>query len=254
MILDAFSLKGKNALVTGSRTGLGAAMAVGLAQAGANVVVHGSRDTGIDDVVAAVCAAGVKAARVVADLADPNAPERIIDFTVRELGSIDILINNAGIIRRKPAVDYSMEDWNDVLQIDLTAVFRLAQLAGKHMLAQGSGKIINIASLLSFQGGITVPAYAAAKGAVAQLTKALANEWASKGVNVNAIAPGYMETDVTAELRADQVRYRQIMERIPAGRWGSPKDLAGAAVFLASSAIDYIHGAVLAVDGGWLAR
>jgi 2-dehydro-3-deoxy-D-gluconate 5-dehydrogenase len=254
MIPDAFSLKGKNALVTGSRRGLGAAMAIGLAEAGANVVVHGSKEDGLKDVCTAVRAAGVKAAPVIADLADPQSPERLVASTLQEFGSIDILINNAGIIRRNPAVDYSMEDWNDVLQVNLNAVFRLAQLAGRHMLAQGRGKIINIASILSFQGGILVPAYAAAKGAVAQLTRALANEWASKGVNVNAIAPGYMETDVTAALRADQVRNRQILERIPAGRWGSPNDLAGVAVFLASPASDYIHGAVLAVDGGWLAR
>jgi 2-deoxy-D-gluconate 3-dehydrogenase len=254
MISDAFSLKGKNALVTGSRRGLGAAMAIGLAEAGANLVVHGSKVGGLEDICSAVRAAGVKAVRVIADLADPHSPERLVETTVQELGSIDILINNAGIIRRKPAVDYSLEDWNDVLQVNLNAVFRLAQLAGKHMLAQGHGKIINIASLLSFQGGILVPAYAAAKGAIAQLTKALANEWASKGVNVNAIAPGYMETDVTSALRTDQVRNRQILERIPAGRWGSPNDLVGAAVFLASPASDYIHGAVLAVDGGWLAR
>lgn len=254
MILDALSLKGKNALVTGSRRGLGAAMAVGLAEAGANVVVHGSKAGGLDDVCAKARAAGVKAIAAVADLADADAPERLVEITLQEFGSIDILINNAGIIRRNPAVDYSMEDWHDVLQIDLNAVFQLAQLTGKHMLAQGRGKIINIASLLSFQGGILVPAYAAAKGAVAQLTKALANEWAPKGVNVNAIAPGYFETDVTTALRHDPVRNRQILERIPAGRWGSPQDLAGAAVFLASSASDYIHGAVLAVDGGWLAR
>jgi len=254
MNLDAFSLRGRNALITGSRTGLGAAMAVALGEAGANVVVHGSKEAGLDEVAAAVREAGGQGARIVADLADPRSPERLIDFTLREFGSIDILINNAGIIRRKPAVDYSMEDWNDVLRIDLTAVFRLAQLAGRHMLARGSGKIINVASVLSFQGGVTVPAYAAAKGGIAQLTQALANEWASKGINVNAIAPGYMETDVTAPLRADPNRNRQILERIPAGRWGSPKDLAGAAVFLASSASDYVHGTLLVVDGGWLAR
>ena len=254
MVLEAFTLKGKNALVTGSRTGLGAAIVIGLAEAGANVIVHGSKETGIDGVVAAVRATGAKSARAIADLADPESPQRLVDLTVREFGSIDILINNAGILRRKPAADYTMEDWNDVLKIDLTAVFQLAQLAGRHMLAQGSGKIVNVASLLSFQGGILVPAYAAAKGAVAQLTKALANEWASKGVNVNAIAPGYMETEVTAALRADPVRNRQILERIPAGRWGSPKDLAGVAVFLSSAASDYLHGAVIPVDGGWLAR
>ena len=163
-------------------------------------------------------------------------------------------MNNAGIIRRSPAAEYSTEDWTGVLEINLNAVFRLAQLAGRHMLEQGSGKIVNIASLLSFQGGILVPAYAAAKGEVAQLTKALANEWAAKGINVNAIAPGYMETDNTAALRADPVRNRQILERIPAARWGTPRDLAGAAVFLASAASDYLHGHVLVVDGGWLAR
>jgi 2-deoxy-D-gluconate 3-dehydrogenase len=173
---------------------------------------------------------------------------------VEKLGSIDLLINNAGIIRRTPAKDYSQEDWASVLDVNLNAVFRLSQLAGRHMLGQGRGKIINIASLLSFQGGVFVPAYAASKGAVAQLTKALANEWAPKGINVNAIAPGYMETNNTAALRADATRNRQIMERIPAARWGAPEDLAGAVVFLSSAASDYIHGHVLVVDGGWLAR
>ncbi|HUB77881.1 MAG TPA: 2-dehydro-3-deoxy-D-gluconate 5-dehydrogenase KduD [Bryobacteraceae bacterium] len=253
-IPDCFSLKGKNALVTGSRTGLGAAMAVGLARAGANVAVNSSTTDGIDEVCRAVTDCGAKAVRAVADVADARACEEVIELTVRELGSIDILINNAGIIRRSPAAEYSAEDWARVLEIDLNAVFRLCQLAGRRMLAQGSGKIVNIASLLSFQGGILVPAYAAAKGAVAQLTKALANEWASKGINVNAIAPGYMETNNTRALRADPVRNRQILERIPAGRWGKPEDLAAAAVFLASAASDYMHGHVLVVDGGWMAR
>jgi 2-deoxy-D-gluconate 3-dehydrogenase len=253
-MMSAFSLQGKNALVTGSRTGLGAAMAIGLAEAGANVMVHGSKENGIDDVCSTIRASGAKAASVVADLLDPASPGKLVDATISAFGSIDILINNAGIIRRSPAVEYSIDNWNDVLQVNLNAVFRMAQLAGKHMVAQGRGKIVNIASVLSFQGGILVPAYAAAKGAVAQLTKALANEWASKGVNVNAIAPGYMETDVTAALRADPNRNRQILERIPAGRWGVPKDLAGAAVFLSSAASDYVHGTVLVVDGGWLAR
>ena len=253
-IPDCFSLKGKNALVTGSRAGLGAAMAVGLAQAGANVVVTASTDRGIDDVCQAVADCGVKAVRAVADVADARACEELVGLAVRELGSIDILINNAGIIRRSPAADYPAEDWAQVLEINLNAVFRLSQLAGRRMLAQGSGKIVNIASLLSFQGGIFVPAYAASKGAVAQLTKALANEWAAKGVNVNAIAPGYMETNNTSALRADPVRNRQILERIPAGRWGKPEDLAAAAVFLSSRASDYMHGHVLVVDGGWMAR
>jgi len=253
-IPDCFSLKGKNALVTGSRAGLGAGMAVGLAQAGANVVVNGSTSEGIDAVCDAVAGCGVKAIRAVADVSSAQACEELVERTVSELGSIDILVNNAGIIRRSPAAEYSAQDWSQVLEINLNAVFRLSQLAGRRMLAQGSGKIVNIASLLSFQGGVFVPAYAASKGAVAQLTKALANEWAAKGVNVNAIAPGYMETNNTRALRADPVRSRQILERIPAGRWGTPEDLAAAAVFLASPASDYMHGHVLVVDGGWMAR
>ena len=254
MILDAFRLDGKNALVTGSRIGLGKAIALGLAEAGANVVIHGSKREGIEEVCAAVRSTGAKAAGVVADLADSQAVDRLFEAAAQEFGSIDILVNNAGILRRSPAVDYPMSDWNEVLQIDLTAMFRLSQLAAKPMLARGRGKIVNVASALSFQGGILVPAYAAAKGGVAQLTKALANEWASRGVNVNGIAPGYMETDVTSALRADPVRSRQILERIPAGRWGSPPDLAGAAVYLASNASDYVHGTLLIVDGGWLSR
>jgi len=254
MNLDIFNLKGKNALVTGSRTGLGRGLALSLAQAGANVVIHGSKTEGIDDVCSMVRAEGVRAVHAVADLADPASPERLIELTIRELGSVDILVNNAGFLRRAPAVDYSMQDWSDVLKVDLDAVFRLSQLAGRHMLAQGRGKIINIASVLSFQGGVFVPSYAAAKGAVAQLTKALANEWASRGVNVNGIAPGYMETDATAPLRNDPNRSRQILERIPAGRWGVASDLAGAVIFLASEASDYVHGHLLVVDGGWLAR
>lgn len=253
-IPQCFSLKGKNALVTGSRAGLGAAMAIGLAQAGANVVVNGSTDNGIDEVCHAVESCGVKAVRAVADVSDAQACAELVGRTVDELGSIDILINNAGIIRRSPAAEYSAEDWAQVIEINLNAVFRLSQLAGRRMLAQGSGKIVNIASLLSFQGGVFVPAYAASKGAVAQLTKALANEWAPKGINVNAIAPGYMETNNTHALRADPVRSRQTLERIPAGRWGTPEDLAAAAVFLASPASDYMHGHVLVVDGGWMAR
>ena len=254
MILDAFRLDGKNALITGSRTGIGKALALALAEAGANVVIHGSKQEGLDEACAAARTVGVKAAAVLADLTDPQSPDRLFDAALQEFGSIDILINNAGMLRRSPAVDYPLNDWNEVLQVDLTAVFRLSQLAGKHMLPRGRGKIVNIASALSFQGGVFVPAYAAAKGGVAQLTKALANEWASNGVNVNAIAPGYIETDVTSALRADPVRSRQILERIPAGRWGSPSDLAGAAVFLSSPASDYVHGTLLIVDGGWLSR
>jgi 2-deoxy-D-gluconate 3-dehydrogenase len=253
-MIDLFSLKGKNALVTGSQTGLGAGMAVGLAQAGASVVVHGIDTKGIAEVCEACCAAGGRPVQAVADVSDAKACVELVEFTVKELGSIDILINNAGIIRRAPAAEFPEKDWADVIEINLNAVFRFCQLAGRHMLAQGSGKIINIASLLSFQGGVFVPSYAAAKGGVAQLTKALANEWAPKGINVNAIAPGYMATDNTAALRADATRSRQVLERIPAGRWGTPQDLAGVAVFLASPASDYIHGTVLTVDGGWMGR
>jgi 2-deoxy-D-gluconate 3-dehydrogenase len=254
MILDAFRLEGNNALVTGSRTGIGRALALALAEAGANVVVHGSQREGLEEVCAEARARGVKAAAVTADLADPRSPERLWERALEAFGSLDILINNAGLLRRAPAADYPEASWNETLQVDLTAVFRLSQLAGRHMLGRGRGKIVNIASALSFQGGIFVPAYAAAKGGVAQLTKALANEWAARGVNVNAIAPGYIETEATSALRADPVRSRQILERIPAGRWGVPSDLAGAAVFLCSAASDYVHGALLIVDGGWLSR
>jgi len=197
---------------------------------------------------------GAKSLSLVGDVGDAQVCALLVEETVKHFGAIDILVNNAGIIRRAPAVDYSEEDWKAVIDVNLTSVFRLTQHAGRHMLKQGSGKVINIASLLTFQGGILVPAYAAAKGGVGQLTKSFANEWAAKGVNVNAIAPGYMDTDNTEALRKNPERSRQILERIPAGRWGQPEDLAGAAVFLASSASDYLHGHVLVVDGGWMNR
>jgi 2-deoxy-D-gluconate 3-dehydrogenase len=197
---------------------------------------------------------GSKSIAVTGDVSDPDACSAMIAEVVAKFGRIDILVNNAGTIRRAAAADTSWEDWHTVLETNLSSVFRLSQLAGKHMLAQGGGKIINIASVLTFQGGVFVPAYAAAKGAVGQLTKAFANEWAAEGINVNAIAPGYMATDNTAALRADANRSRQILERIPAGRWGTASDLGGAAVFLASRASDYIHGHILVVDGGWLSR
>lgn len=253
-ILDSFKLTGKNALVTGSQSGLGAGIALAFAQAGANVVVHGKDCRGIDDVRAPIEGIGTKAAHFLGDVSDPKVCEALVDFTVEQFGSIDILVNNAGIIRRSPAAEFSEKDWYDVIEVNLNAVFRLCQLAGRQMLRQGSGKIINIASLLAFQGGVFVPSYAAAKGAVAQLTKALANEWANKGINVNAIAPGYMATDNTAPLRSDPVRSEQIVGRIPMGRWGTPEDLGGTAVFLASAASNYVNGHVLVVDGGWLAR
>jgi 2-dehydro-3-deoxy-D-gluconate 5-dehydrogenase len=187
-------------------------------------------------------------------MSDRGVPARLVDSVLAEFGKIDILVNNAGLIRRSPALDYSEDDWSAVLDVNLSSVFRLSQAAGRHMIGQGAGKIINIASLLSFQGGITVPAYTASKFGIAGLTKALANEWAKHFVNVNSIAPGYMETDNTAALRADESRNRQILDRIPAGRWGRAEDLAGAVVFLASPASDYMHGHVLVVDGGWMAR
>ncbi len=248
-----FSLAGKVALVTGSRQGLGAAMAVALARAGADVACHGLHaDSG--ETCDRIRQLGRRTLYLAGDVSDEAFCPDLILRTIAHCGRLDILINNAGTIRRAPAADYSLADWDAVLSTNLRSIFQLSQLAARHMFERGSGKIINIASLLSFQGGILVPAYAAAKGGVAQLTKALANEWAARGINVNALAPGYMETANTAPLRADPVRNRQILERIPAGRWGRPEEVAGAAVFLSSAAADYVHGQVLAVDGGWLAR
>ena len=254
MILEAFQLKGKNALVTGSSRGLGAAIAIALAEAGANVGCHGRSADG-EATSESIRQMGRKSFYLAGEMTDPQLYSALIAKTVEEFGCIDILVNNAGTIRRKPAAEYSQDDWDETIAVNLTSVFRLSQLAGQDMLKRGTkGKILNIGSLLSFQGGILVPAYAAAKGGVAQLTKALANEWASKGINVNAIAPGYMATDNTTGLRNDPQRSRQIMERIPAGRWGESNDVAGAAVYLCSSASDYVHGHVLSVDGGWLGR
>src|SRR5260221_3553467 len=214
---------------------------------------HG-KDDNAGAVVERVRALGARPFGVQADLADRKAQALPVEETVKRFGRLDILVNNAGLIRRAPAAEYSDHDWDLLLEVNLSAVFRLSRLAGKHMLEQGSGRIVNIASLLSFQGGVFVPAYAASKRGVAQLTQALANEWSSKGVNVNAIAPGYIRTTNTDALQKDETRNRQILERIPAGRWGDPEDIAGAAVFLSSKASDYVHGQVLAVDGGWLGR
>ena len=252
-ILETFNVENKAALVTGASTGLGAAIAIALAEAGADVVCHGNTHAP-ELSCAAVTGAGRKALPLAGDLSDSETPRELIARTIEHFGRLDILVNNAGTIRRAPATEYSEEDWATVIEVNLSSVFRLAQLAGRHMIERGGGKILNIASLLSFQGGITVPAYAASKGGVAQLTKALANEWAAKNINVNAIAPGYMRTDNTRALQQDETRNRQILERIPAGRWGEPRDLAGAAVFLCSSASDYINGHVLVVDGGWMGR
>ncbi|RUS46023.1 2-dehydro-3-deoxy-D-gluconate 5-dehydrogenase KduD [Cohnella sp. AR92] len=248
-----FDLTGRTAIVTGAGRGLGQAIAVGFAEAGADVVLVTNR-TPAEETKKAVEAAGRRALIVTADVGDRAQLQGIVDGAIAEFGRIDILVNNAGIIRRTPAADHSYADWQEVLDVNLNSVFLLSQLAGRKMLEQGSGKIINIASLLSFQGGINVPGYTASKHAVAGLTKALANEWAAKGVQVNAIAPGYMATDNTEALRNDENRSRQILERIPAGRWGLNTDLIGPAVFLASSASDYMSGHVLCVDGGWMAR
>jgi 2-deoxy-D-gluconate 3-dehydrogenase len=253
VILDRFRLEGKTALVTGSSAGLGAAMAFALAEAGADVVCHGNTHAP-DQTCERIEQLGRRAMPLQSDLSQPEAAQALLD-RAQQFKPIDILINNAGTIRRAKAVDYCDQDWATVLQVNLTAVWKLSQTAGRAFIkSHRGGKIINIASLLSFQGGITVPAYAASKGAVAQLTKALANEWAAQGINVNAIAPGYMRTDNTAALQRDEARNRQILERIPAARWGDPIDVCGAAVFLASAASDYVHGHVLVVDGGWLGR
>jgi 2-dehydro-3-deoxy-D-gluconate 5-dehydrogenase len=250
---ELFRLDGKVALVTGASAGIGAAIAEVLAEAGADVACHGNRRPA-DATAAFVKAQNRKGAALSGDLADRATPARLVGEVLERFGRIDILINNAGIIRRAPAVEHTDEDWDAVLNVNLTSVFSLCKLAGKHFLEQGSGKVVNIASLLSFQGGVNVPGYAAAKGGLANLTRALANEWAARGVNVNAIAPGYIETENTVALRQNAERFRQISERIPAGRWGTPRDLAGAALFLSSRASDYVHGHVLTVDGGWMGR
>lgn len=254
MILDSFKLNGKTALVTGASSGLGRAIAIALAEAGADVAVHSRREEQSADTIAAIRSMGKTAIAVAGDMADKLTPQRIVDQTLSELDRLDILVNNAGMIRRAPAAVFTEQDWADVIEVNLTSIFRLSQAAGRVMIEQGGGKIVNIASLLSFQGGITVPAYTASKSGVAGLTKALANEWARHNINVNAIAPGYMATANTAALQADETRNRQILERIPAGRWGDAKDLAGAAVFLSSAASDYMQGHILVVDGGWMAR
>jgi 2-deoxy-D-gluconate 3-dehydrogenase len=253
VILESFELRGKNALVTGSTRGLGAAIAVALSEAGANVAIHG-RTSDPNGICERVRQMGRESVFVAGDVSDAEACVRIMEETTDGLGTLHILVNNAGMIRRSPASEMAESEWSEVIAVNLTSVFRLCQLAGREMVKKGAGKIVNIASLLSFQGGILAPSYAAAKGGVAQLTKALANEWASKGINVNGIAPGYMATENTLALRNDPVRSRQILERIPCGRWGEPCDVAGAAVFLCSPASNYVHGHVLVVDGGWLAR
>ncbi|MEK3993989.1 2-dehydro-3-deoxy-D-gluconate 5-dehydrogenase KduD [Psychrobacillus sp. FSL K6-2365] len=247
-----FDLSGKVAVVTGGNKGIGKAISLGLAQAGANIVVI-ARDIQ-EEYLESIRAVGVKAIGISFDLQQIEKFDELVEEIIGKMGKIDILINNAGVQRRSPAVDFDKADWDFVMNVNANAVFFLAQKVGQHMIEKGSGKIINLASLLSFQGGLTVPAYAASKGAVMQFTKSLANEWAGLGVNVNCIAPGYMDTEMNTALVADEVRNKQILDRIPAGRWGKAEDIAGTAIFLSSNASDYLHGFTIAVDGGWLGR
>ena len=248
-----FDLTGKVAAVTGANTGLGQAMALALAHAGASVALIGR--TAPDQTIEMISAAGARYAVIMADLSDAESAARTIEGAENALGPIDILVNNAGIIRRADALDFSGDDWDEVMSTNLKSPFFMAQAAARSMVATNRpGKIINIASLLSLQGGIRVASYTASKSGLAGLTRLLANEWAGRSINVNAIVPGYFATNNTEALRQDEVRNSQILDRIPAGRWGKPDDLAGAIVFLASSASDYVHGALIPVDGGWLAR
>lgn len=254
-ILEQFNLDGKTAIVTGASRGLGRGMAVGLAEAGADLILVARSEGGISETADLVEEQGQEALSVACDVTDIDKfKSDVIEQGIDQFGSIDILVNNAGIIRRAPAHEHSDEYWDDVIDVNLSSLFKISREVGNKMIDQGNGKIINIASLLTYFGGITVPSYAASKGGVAQVTKALANEWAEHDIQVNAIAPGYYETDNTAPLREDEDRYEAITERIPAGRWGQPEDLKGAVVFLSSDAANYVNGHVMLVDGGWMAR
>lgn len=253
-ILENFKLDGKVAIVTGASRGLGQGMSLGLAEAGADIVALSTMESNLTETVDQVKKLGRKVVPAQCDVTDFKQIRAAIDKTLAEFGTVDILVNNAGTIRRAPATDFSDEDWQLVIDTNLNGLFRFCREVGKIMVGNKRGKIINVASLLSFSGGITVPAYAASKGGVAQLTKALANEWAKDNVQVNAIAPGYFETDNTEALRKNETRFKEISARIPAGQWGKPADLKGAAVFLASNASDYVNGHILLVDGGWMAR
>lgn len=253
MGLEMFSLEGKVAVVTGANTGLGQGMAIALAEAGANLVLVGR--SAPDETAEAAGKLGRKAHVIISDLSDNKSSASIIEESHREFGVLDILVNNAGIIKRNDAIDFTENDWDSVFDINIRTLFFLSKaFARNRIAAKSKGKIINIASMLSYQGGIRVPSYTASKSGVMGLTRALANEWAAKGINVNAIAPGYFATNNTAALQADETRNKEILSRIPAGHWGQPSDLGGAAVFLASAASDYVHGTTLPVDGGWLSR
>lgn len=251
--MNLFDLSGRKALVTGGSGALGRALAEALHEAGAEVAIGGISDRA-HALAADLGRSGPRAIGLQADLADREARRQMFAEAVERLGGVDILVTAHGIVTQHQAEDYPLDEWDRTLEVNLTSVFDLCQLAGRQMLPTGRGKIVNIASMLSFSGGIKVPAYAASKGGVAQITKALANEWGGRGVNVNAIAPGYFDTPLAAGVKNDPVRYRQVLERLPAGRWGEPADLKGAVVFLASRASDYVHGVILPVDGGWLAR
>ena len=253
MILDAFSLQGRVALVTGCDTGLGQGMAVGLAEAGCDIV--GINIVEPTETIEQVTGLGRRFLSLTADLSDTQSFAGLLETAVAEFGKIDILVNNAGIIRRDDAINFSEKDWDDVMNLNIKSVFFMSQTVARQFIKQGKGgKIINIASMLSYQGGIRVPSYTASKSAVMGVTRLLANEWAQHGINVNAIAPGYMATNNTQQLRADEGRSSEILDRIPASRWGLPEDMKGPVVFLASEASDYVNGYTLAVDGGWLAR
>lgn len=251
--MDKFRVDGKVAIVTGATTGIGRAAAIGLAEAGADVVVLG-RTQATENVCRAIESLGRKSRGLQGDLSDAHFRDKVVDETLSQWGHIDILVNSAGITVRTPAVEFAEADWDKIIDVNLTSLFRISQRVGRHMLEQKSGKIINIASIMSFIGGVNIPAYTASKGAVAQLTKALANEWAQHNVNVNAIAPGYIETDMTRAFHEHQIRSQEVVARVPARRWGKPEDIAGPVVFLASTASDFVHGHVMIVDGGWMAR
>jgi 2-deoxy-D-gluconate 3-dehydrogenase len=252
-MLNSFKLDDKTAIVTGGNRGLGEAVSLGLAQSGANIVIvqSSSKET---DVVQKIRSLGRKCLVIQFDLNQSSKVQHIVDRILEQFGTIDILVNNAGVQRRSPSAEFSEEDWDTVMNVNSKAVFFLCQAVGKVMIEQGKGKIINMASVLSFQGGLTVPAYAASKGAVAQFTKSLSNEWTKLGINVNAIAPGYMATEMNTALIHDEVRSSQILQRIPAGRWGNPEDLVGGVIYLASEASNYVNGEILTIDGGWMGR